>query len=135
MICEALSDRMPAVARGDASWDNEEAAHLGICRDCQLEWRLVAPIALAARPAPTMDIERIAAAVHAAVRPTPTVVSITSRRRWSRALVGLAAAAGKHQGGRLAAPPLGQDRREVDGVGHRLAGDPLHLAQVAVEGR
>ena len=94
MICEALSDRMPAVARGDASWDNEEAAHLGICRDCQLEWRLVAPIALAARPAPTMDIERIASAVHAAARPTPTVVSITSRRRWSRALVGLAAAAG-----------------------------------------
>ncbi|MBK7596401.1 MAG: hypothetical protein IPJ11_14455 [Gemmatimonadetes bacterium] len=94
MICEALSDRMPAVARGEASWDSEEAAHLGLCQDCQLEWRLVAPIARAARPAPTMDVERIAAAVHAAVQPMPAVVSIASRRRWSRALVGLAAAAG-----------------------------------------
>ena len=41
MICEALSDRMPAVARGGASWDAEEAAHFDICLDCQAEWSLV----------------------------------------------------------------------------------------------
>ena len=44
MICEALSDRMPAVARGEASWDADEAAHFDICDDCQAEWALVADL-------------------------------------------------------------------------------------------
>ncbi len=94
MICEALSDRMPAVARGDASWDNEEAAHLGICPDCQLEWRLVAPIARSVIPAPQLDLDRITRAVVREARAQTPVVAIDSRRRWSRGLVGLAAAAG-----------------------------------------
>jgi|CXWL01.1.fsa_nt_gi hypothetical protein len=94
MICEALSDRMPAVARGEASWDADEAAHFGICRDCQAEWSLVAPIARSAVPAPTMDLDRIARAVVLAARPESHVVAISSRRRWSRPLLGLAAAAG-----------------------------------------
>jgi hypothetical protein len=94
MICEALSDRMPAVARGETNWDPDEAAHFEICADCQLEWRLVAPLAAAARPAPVMDVERIALGVRAAVRPAPMVVSLASRRRWVRGAIGLAAAAG-----------------------------------------
>lgn len=94
MICEALSDRMPAVARGSERWDADEAAHLGICRDCQVEWSLVAPIARSAAPAPTMDLDRIARAVVLGARPERNVVAIASRRRWSRSLVGLAAAAG-----------------------------------------
>lgn len=94
MICEALSDRMPAVARGTASWDAEEAAHFGICSDCQAEWALVAPIARSAKPAPAIDLDRITRAVVIGVRPEGRVVAISSRRRWSRSLVGLAAAAG-----------------------------------------
>lgn len=94
MICEALSDRMPAVARGEASWDAEESAHFRDCPDCQAEWRLVAPIARAARPAPAMDLERLTRGVIREARPETQVIAITSRRRWSRGLVGLAAAAG-----------------------------------------
>jgi hypothetical protein len=41
MTCEQLSDRMPAVARREASWSPEEAAHLATCSDCQTEWQLV----------------------------------------------------------------------------------------------
>lgn len=94
MICEALSDRMPAVARGEASWDADEAAHFDICDDCQAEWALVAPIARSVRPAPSMDLDRITRAVVRGARPERRVVPIASHRRWSRPLVGLAAAAG-----------------------------------------
>lgn len=95
MICEALSDRAPAVARGEASWDPEEAAHLADCAECQAEWALVAPIARAAAPAPAMDLDRISRAVLRELRPAAKVVSIAShRRRWTRGLIGLAAAAG-----------------------------------------
>lgn len=40
-MCEQLSDRMPAVARGAAEWTVEEHAHLAACADCQAEWQLV----------------------------------------------------------------------------------------------
>ncbi len=95
MICEALSDRLPAVARGQASWDPEEAAHLADCAECQAEWALVAPIARAATPAPAMDLDRLSRAVLRELRPEATVVAIASRRRrWTRGLIGLSAAAG-----------------------------------------
>lgn len=95
MICEALSDRMPAVARGHASWDVEEASHLEHCADCQAEWALVAPIARRAAPAPVMDLDRIAASIVRETRPEAQVIAITSsrRRRWTQGLIGLAAAA------------------------------------------
>ena len=44
-ICEALSERMPAVARGAAQWTAEEQAHLDRCDDCRVEWSLLAAAA------------------------------------------------------------------------------------------
>ena len=44
-ICEALSERMPAVARGAAQWTAEEQAHLDRCDECRTEWALVAAAA------------------------------------------------------------------------------------------
>jgi anti-sigma factor RsiW len=40
-ICEQLSERMPAVARGTAQWTTEERAHLDGCDECQAEWALL----------------------------------------------------------------------------------------------
>jgi len=40
-LCEQLSDRMPAVAHGQAVWSAEEQAHLAGCADCRAEWDLV----------------------------------------------------------------------------------------------
>jgi hypothetical protein len=40
-VCEQLSDRMPAVAHGQAVWSAEEQAHLAGCADCRAEWDLV----------------------------------------------------------------------------------------------
>ena len=39
--CEQLSDRMPAVARGEVSWSAAEESHLATCSECRLEWELV----------------------------------------------------------------------------------------------
>ncbi len=39
--CERLSDRMPDVARGTASWSRDDADHLSRCASCQDEWELV----------------------------------------------------------------------------------------------
>ena len=40
-VCEQLSDRMPAVAHGEAVWSAEEQVHLAGCADCRAEWDLV----------------------------------------------------------------------------------------------
>ncbi|HYL31150.1 MAG TPA: hypothetical protein VEU27_14625 [Gemmatimonadales bacterium] len=40
-LCEQLSDRMPAVAHGQAVWNAEEQGHLAGCADCRAEWDLV----------------------------------------------------------------------------------------------
>jgi hypothetical protein len=39
--CEAMSERMPDVATGRASWSADEATHLQACPDCSSEWRIV----------------------------------------------------------------------------------------------
>ena len=39
-ICDAVSDRMPAVASGRSEWTPEEQAHLASCDDCAAEWAL-----------------------------------------------------------------------------------------------
>jgi hypothetical protein len=95
MICEALSDRMPEVAKDDAEWDAEEAAHLATCEDCQAEWELVAPLARAAalRPLPDMDLDRVAARVSAQLAGQGKVLAFPAPSRWMRPLAGLAAAA------------------------------------------
>lgn len=98
MICESLSDRMPAVAKGTEAWDPEEAEHLAWCQDCQAEWAVVAPIALAsaAMPAPDVDFDRVASAVLARLGTSRGVMALnrfSAARRWYRPLAGLAAAA------------------------------------------
>lgn len=98
MICEALSDRMPEVAKGLAQWAEDEAEHLGWCADCQAEWALVAPLARAAhaRPAPVIDADRLAATVGARLQSRPRVLPFVRRAvgpRWLRPVAGLAAAA------------------------------------------
>ena len=40
-MCEAVSDRMPAVAAGRSEWAAEERAHLVSCSGCEAEWTLV----------------------------------------------------------------------------------------------
>lgn len=93
MICEALSDRMPAVARGEAAWDQEEAEHLAWCPECRAEWAVVAPLARAAATSvPVLDLDRIARGVEARLG-SPTVLPIRQRARWRRPLGLLAAAA------------------------------------------
>ncbi len=39
--CERLSDRMPDVARGRATWTRDDANHLSGCAACQEEWGLI----------------------------------------------------------------------------------------------
>ena len=39
--CEWLSDRIPAVARGQAGWTPDEIRHLNECGSCRREWELV----------------------------------------------------------------------------------------------
>jgi hypothetical protein len=95
MICEALSDRMPSIAKGQTEWDAEEAAHLATCGDCQAEWELIAPIARAAaqQPMPVMDLDRVAAKLTAQLDGKGKVLAFPASSRWMRPLAGLAAAA------------------------------------------
>lgn len=44
-MCEAVSDRMPAVASGRSEWTAEEQAHLARCDDCAAEWALMGAVA------------------------------------------------------------------------------------------
>lgn len=41
MTCQFLSDRMPMVSLGQATWSDEEHRHLEGCSDCAAEWRVV----------------------------------------------------------------------------------------------
>jgi anti-sigma factor RsiW len=40
-LCEQLSERMPAVALGQAAWSDAERVHLAACAECGAEWALV----------------------------------------------------------------------------------------------
>ena len=95
MICEAMSDRMPSIAKGEADWETEESAHLATCGDCQAEWELIAPIArVAARqPMPAMDLDLVAARLTAQLEGKGKVLAFPAPSRWMRPLAGLAAAA------------------------------------------
>ena len=88
MTCHDLSDRMPAVARGEASWSPAEAAHLASCADCRAEWAVVTLGAGVARDV-RVDGDRLAAMVVDRLRREPAARR-PSRRLW---LTGLAAAA------------------------------------------
>jgi hypothetical protein len=88
MTCERLSDRMPAVAAGAATWSDAEAEHLRTCADCQAEWAVVSAGAAVAHGA-SIDADALAARVLQRLRTEPAV----RRPRRTGWLVGLAAAA------------------------------------------
>jgi len=92
--CEALSERMPAVASGGAGWTDEEAAHVASCGDCRAEWSLVqAARGLGRSVGPEFAAEGMASRVLARVRASQRADA--RRRATRRALTwgGLAAAA------------------------------------------
>jgi hypothetical protein len=88
MTCHELSERMPAVARGTASWSPTEAEHLRTCADCRAEWAVVTAGAAVAQGV-SPDADAMAARVLQRLRTEPVRRS-HHRVRW---LVGLAAAA------------------------------------------
>lgn len=85
-MCEAVSDRMPAVASGQREWTAEERAHLSGCAECSAEWKLVSVAATLGRNV-TVDAAGLAPQVLERVR---AAVRDDQRRRWVRrvALVG-----------------------------------------------
>jgi hypothetical protein len=90
--CTRLSDRIPEVALGRASWTPDEAAHLRGCADCRAELALVEATLAVGRKAPGVrDPVAMARVVqHRLVQgPTPG----RWRRPLGRPLVGAAAAA------------------------------------------
>lgn len=88
MTCQELSDRMPAVAAGAATWSPEEVEHLRTCADCRTEWTVVnAGRGVGADT--RVDADALAARVLHRLRTEP-IVGRSQPRRW---LFGLAAAA------------------------------------------
>lgn len=88
MICQDLSDRMPAVARGAASWGPAEAEHLRSCADCRTEWAVVTAGAVVAQGVGP-DVDALAARVLQRLGTEPAA----RRHRPLRWVVGIAAAA------------------------------------------
>jgi len=84
----ALSDRMPAVARGEAEWTIQEAEHLRGCAECRGEFTVV-QAGIGAGAGVAVDGDRIAAAVLKRLRTEPRATR-PGRRLW---VVVLAAAA------------------------------------------
>lgn len=70
-MCEALSDRMPAVASGRGEWTAAEREHFAGCAECSAEWRLVSVAATLGHDV-TVDAAgltpRLLEQVHAAAR-------------------------------------------------------------------
>jgi len=80
-MCEAVSDRMPAVASGRGEWTAAERGHLAGCAECLAEWKLVSVAAMLGRDV-TVDAAgftpRVLERVHEARR-------ADQRSRWVRA--------------------------------------------------
>jgi len=88
MNCQEMSDTMPAVARGEIDWTPAEAAHLAECRDCRLEWAVVAAGRSIASEV-TIDADALAVRVLERLRTEPVVKRFPAGR-W---LAGVAAVA------------------------------------------
>jgi hypothetical protein len=86
--CTRLSDRIPEVALGRASWTPDQAAHLRACADCRAELTLVQATIALGRKAP--GLRDPAAAADAVER---RLAAGRSRRAWGGGMAGLAAAA------------------------------------------
>ena len=92
-MCEAVSDRMRAVAAGHSEWTAEERAHLASCSDCGAEWTLVSMASNLGRDV-TLETGTLTTLVLKQVR---AAKSKETRQRWVRqsiiAVGGLAIAA------------------------------------------
>ena len=89
-IHEMLQDRMPEVARGSATWDAADLAHLASCADCGAEWELVrTAIGVGAHIEREFDAVATAQVVTGRLRSHRSI----HRRPAVRVLAGLAAAA------------------------------------------
>jgi len=113
--CEQLSDRMPAVARGEAEWTAEEASHLAGCDECRLEWELVsAASALGRDVAAELDAHYVTERVLGRLRAAPRI----RRQRLGSIVAALAAAAAVAlvvwAGPRYTGPRTGSPQRSVD---------------------
>jgi len=90
--CEAVSDRMPSVAAGRGEWLAGELAHLGACRECAAEWKLVSEASMLGRGI-VVDQAKLTTAVLERVR---AAHQGDRQRRWvarSAQVAGLAVAA------------------------------------------
>ena len=88
-MCEAVSDRMPAVASGQSEWTAEERAHLASCGDCAAEWELVGAASRLGRDV-TVDAAALTPVVLERVR-AAKVEAI--RSRWVKQAVAVGALA------------------------------------------
>lgn len=112
--CEQLSDRMPAVARHEASWSAEEQAHLAACPDCQAEWELVSvATGLGADVAGDLDVHHVTERVLGRLRADRQGRS----RRMGWAVTGIAAAAAV-----MLAVWAGRPGQRLGPVSHRPVG-------------
>jgi hypothetical protein len=116
--CEQLSDRMPAVARGEETWSAEDELHLAGCADCRLEWELVsAASGLGRDVAAELDAHHVTERVLGRLRAERR----NRRRRIGQVIAGLVAAAavalvvwtGPRFSGQLRTPRAGVDVAEV----------------------
>lgn len=88
--CEMLSEKMPAVAHGDAWWTPEESAHLAACAGCAAEWRLIqGAVRLGDRTVAGLDPAELSASIMSQVA-TRSRRDRFTRNAW---YTGLAAAA------------------------------------------
>jgi hypothetical protein len=141
MTCEELSDRMPAVAGGAATWSQEEVEHLRTCADCRAEWAVVSAGRVVGAQA-SIDADSLAERVLQRLRTEP-VVRRFPRQRW---LVGLAAAAiiaivllpaklprspAAPPSGGPAAPPLAVDVPGLDGLATGELADVLESLETS----
>jgi anti-sigma factor RsiW len=117
--CEQLSDRMPAVARGEVVWTADEASHLAGCGECQLEWKLVsAASGLGSEVAAELDAHHVTQRVLGRLRAERR----TRVRRFGSIVAAIAAAAAvalvvwggpRQPGTRIGSPARGVNVAEI----------------------
>jgi len=88
-MCEAVSDRMPAVASGQREWTAEERGHLASCRECAAEWELVNAVTHLGRDM-VVDAEALTPVV---LKRVGAAKAEARRSRWVRQAVAVGALA------------------------------------------
>lgn len=118
--CDAIQDRMPAVALGISAWNNVEARHVASCAECVQEWRLV-QVGSALQSRTVIDADRAVINVLARLRAGPEAAQPIHRIPWRGGLIGLLAAAAS------VALVIWAPRRVADGA-DGVAGTAIELA-------